>query len=175
MNFLIANTQFSSVTQPCLILCDPMDGSTPGFPVHHQLPELAQTHVYRISHLILCHPLLLLPSILPRIGSFPMSQFFLSGGQSFGVSASASVLPMNFQDLFPLGLTGLISWFENPRDSQKSSSTLQFKSINSSVLSFLYSLILTSIHDYCKNRSLTRWTFVGKVMFLLFPSFFNFF
>ena len=56
------------------------------------------------NHLILCHPLL-----LPASGSFPMSQFFASGGQSIGVSASASVLPMNIQDWFPLGLTGLIS------------------------------------------------------------------
>ena len=63
------------------------------------------------NHLILCHPLLLLPSIFPSIrvsGSFPMSQFFASCGQSIGVSPSASVLPMNIQDWFPLGLTGLI-------------------------------------------------------------------
>ena len=61
------------------------------------------------NHLILCHPLLLLPSIFPSIRSFPMSRFFASGGQSIGVSASASVLPMNIQNWFPLGLTGLIS------------------------------------------------------------------
>ena len=61
------------------------------------------------SHLILCCPLLLLPSVFPASGSFPMSQFFASGGQSIGVSASASVLPMNTQDQFPLELTGLIS------------------------------------------------------------------
>ena len=61
------------------------------------------------SHLILCHPLLLLPPIPPRSESFPMSQLFASGGHSTGVSASASVLPMNIQDWFPLGLTGFIS------------------------------------------------------------------
>ena len=60
-------------------------------------------------HLILCRPLLLLPSIFPSIGSFPVSQFFASGGQSIGVSALASVLPMNTQDWFPLGWTGWIS------------------------------------------------------------------
>ena len=60
------------------------------------------------NHLILYHPLLLLPSIFPSIRSFLMSQFFTSGGQSIGVSASASVLPMNIQGWFPLGLTGLI-------------------------------------------------------------------
>jgi len=61
------------------------------------------------SHLILCHPLLLLPQSFPASGSFPMSQLFASGGQSIGVSASASVLPMNSQDWFPLGWTGWIS------------------------------------------------------------------
>ena len=61
------------------------------------------------NHLILCHPLLLLPSIISNIGSFPMSQFFASVGQSIRVSASASVLPMNIQDWFPLGWTGWIS------------------------------------------------------------------
>ena len=68
------SVQFSSVTQSCLTLCDPMDCSTPGFPVHHQLPELAQTHaiesVMPSNHLILCCPLLLLPSIFPSIRVF---------------------------------------------------------------------------------------------------------
>ena len=86
-----------------------MDRSTPGLPVHHQLPEFAQTHsiesVMPSNHLILCRPLLLLPPILPSIRVFS-SQLFASGGQSTGVSASASVLPMNTQDLFPLGCTG---------------------------------------------------------------------
>ena len=65
--------QFSSVTQSCLTLCNPMDCSTPGFPVHHQLPELTQTHVHWVGdaiHLILCRPLLLLPSIFPSIRVF---------------------------------------------------------------------------------------------------------
>ena len=61
------------------------------------------------NHLILCYPLLLLPSTFPASGSFPTSQFFISGGQSTGTSVSASILPMNIQDWFPLGLTGLIS------------------------------------------------------------------
>ena len=65
----------------------------------------------------------------PASGSFPMSQFFASGGQSIGASASASVLPMNIEDWFPLGLSGLISF--SPRDSQESSPTPQIKSINS--------------------------------------------
>ena len=61
------------------------------------------------NHLILCHPLLLLPSIFPSIRSFPVSHFFASGGQSIGISTSASALPMNIQDWFPLGWTGWIS------------------------------------------------------------------
>ena len=65
--------------------------------------------VMPFNHPILCHTFLLLPSILPATGSFPVSQFFASGGQSIGVSASVSVLPMNIQDWFPLELTNLIS------------------------------------------------------------------
>ena len=81
----------------------------------------------------------------PVSGSFPMSQFFASGGQSIGVSASASVLPMNIQSWFPLGWTGWISCC--PGDSQESSPTPLFKSIKSLALSFLYSPTLTFIHD----------------------------
>ena len=80
-----------------------------------------------------CRPLFLLPSIFPSIGSFPRSQLFTSGGESIGASASASVLPMNTQDWFPLGWTGWLSC--SSRDTQESSPTPQFKSINF-VLSF---------------------------------------
>ena len=85
----------------------------------------------------------------PASGTFPMSQFFTSDGQSI---ALASILPMNTQGWSPLGWTGWISC--SPRDSQESSPTPQFKSINSSILSFLYSPTLTSIHDYWKNHNL---------------------
>ena len=74
LEFVISSVQFSSVAQSCLTLCDPMDCSMPGFPVHRQLPQLAQTHVHKVSdaihHLILCHPLLLQPSIFPSIRVF---------------------------------------------------------------------------------------------------------
>ena len=97
----------NSATQSCPTLCDPMDYSTPGFPVHHQLPEPTQTHVHpTISSSIV--PFSCLRSF-PASGSFPRSQFFASGGQNVGASALASVLPMNIQDWFPLGLTGWIS------------------------------------------------------------------
>ena len=93
--------QFNSVTQSCPTLCDPMNRSTPGLPVHHQLPEFTQTRVHRISDAIQpFHPLIPFSSCLqsfPASGSFPMSQFFASGSQSIGVSASTSVPPMNTQ------------------------------------------------------------------------------
>ena len=95
-------------------------------------------------------------------GSFLRSQFFTSGGQSIGISASASVLPMNIQDWFPLGLTCLISL--KPKGLSRVFSAPQFKSINSLVLSLLYGQTLTSIHDYWKNCiALTRQTLVSKV------------
>ena len=102
------------------------------------------------KHVILCHPLLLLPSIFPASGSFPVSQLFASGGQDIG--ASAPVLPMNIQDWFPLGLTGLISC--SPRDSQESSPTPQLRSIISSAFSLLYGPTLTPTHDYWGNHTI---------------------
>ena len=92
------------------------------------------------------------PQSFPASRSFQMSQFFASGGQSISVSASASVLPLNIQDWFPLGWTGLISL--QSKGLSRVSQTPQFKSINSSALSFLYSPTLTSIHDHWKNQSL---------------------
>ena len=89
------------------------------------------------------------PQSFPASGSFQMSQLLATSGLSIGVSASTSVLPMNTQDWSPLGWTGWISC--SPRDSQESSPTPQFKSINSLVLSFLYSPTLISIHDNWKK------------------------
>ena len=103
------------------------------------------------NHLILCRPLLP-PSIFPSIRVFPMSQLFLSDSQSIRVSASASVLPMNTQDWSPLGWTGWISL--QSKGLSRVFSHTQFKSINSSALSFLYSPALTSTHDYWKKQSL---------------------
>ena len=106
-----------------------------------------------------CHPTILssvtpffsCPQSFSASGSFPLSQFFASGGQSIAASASASVLPMNIQGWFPLGLTG---WSPCcPRDSQESSPAPQFESINSSVLSLLYGSTLTSVHNYWKKHN----------------------
>ena len=110
----MTSVQFSSVTQSCLTLCNPMDCSTPGFSVHHQLPELNQTHIHRISDAIqpfhpLSFPFFSCLQSFPASGSFPMSQIFASGGQSIGASASASILPLNIQDWFPLEWTCWIS------------------------------------------------------------------
>ena len=105
------SVQFSSVTQSCLTLCNPMDCSTPGLPVHHR--------VYSNScplswwcHLTISFsgvPFFSCLQSFTASGSFQMSKFFTSGGQRIGVSASALVLPMNIQDWFPLGWTGWIS------------------------------------------------------------------
>ena len=105
---------FSSVFQSCLTLCNPMDCSVPGFSVHHQFLEPTKTHVHPVgdanpnisssvvpfsSHL----------QSFPASESFPVSWFFASGDQITWVSASASVLPMNIQNWFPLRLTDLVS------------------------------------------------------------------
>ena len=98
-----SNQTVSSVTQSCLTLCNPMDCSTPGLPVLHQFLEFTQTHVHRACDAIQpSHPLpsffTSCPQSSPASVSFPMSQFFVSGGQSIGASALASVLPVNVQD-----------------------------------------------------------------------------
>ena len=90
----------------------------------------------------------------PASGSFQMSQFFTSGGQNIGVSTSASVLPVNIQDWFPLGWIGLISLQSKGLSRVFSNTTVQ--SISCSVLSFVYGPTLTSIHDYWKNQSFDR-------------------
>ena len=137
--------QFSSVAQSCPTLCDPMDCSRAGLPVHHQLPEHTQTHVHWVGDAIQPpHPL---SATFPPAPNPSQHQ----GGQSIGVSASPSVLPMDSQDW------SLLGWmFGSPcsqRDCQESYPTPQFKSINSLVLSFLYGPTLTSIYDYWKNYS----------------------
>ena len=149
--------QFGSVAQLCSTFCDPMDCSTPGLPVKSPIPGV-YSNSCPLSQW--CHPTISSSSVpfssplqsFSASGSFPGSQFFASGGQSIGFSASASVLPVNILDWFPLGW--LIGSPCSPRDSHESSPTTQFKSINSSALSFLYSPTLTSVHDYWKNHSL---------------------
>ena len=122
-------------------------------PVLHYLLKFAQTHIHWVSDATqLSHPLSspfssCLQSF-PASGSFPMSQLFASGGQSFGASVLASVLPVNIQGWFPLGLTGLISLQSKGLSRVFFSTT--FKSINPLAFSLLYGPILTSVHDYCR-------------------------
>ena len=125
----------------------PCPSPTPG--VFSNSCPLSQWYHPTISSSVI--PFSSCPQSFPALLSFPVSQFFSSGGQSIGVSASASVLPLDIQDWFPLGL--MVRSPYSPRDSQESSPTPQFKSINSSALSFLCSPTLTSIHDYWKNHS----------------------
>ena len=103
----------SSLAKPCLVLCDPTDCSTPGFPVLHYLPEFAHTHVYwgsdaiQPSHTL--SPLLLLPWIFLSIRAFSNESTLRIRWPNIRASTSASVLPVNIQDWSPLGLTGFIS------------------------------------------------------------------
>ena len=137
--------QFTSVTQSCPTLCDPMDCSTPGLPVHHQLPEFTQTHVHpAISSSVI--PFSSCLQSFPASGSFPMSQFFASGGQSIGVSAL--VLPMNIWDWLPLGWTGWISLL-----SKGLSSLLHHHSSKASVLQCSTFFIFQLSHSHWKNHS----------------------
>ena len=120
---------FSSVTQSYLTLCDPMDCNMPGFPVHHQLPEFTQT----CPSSQWCHPTIsssVIPfssclQTFPVSGSSKMSQFFASGGQSVGISASGTVLPMNIQDWFPLGWSGWLSLLSKGFSRVFSNTTVQ--------------------------------------------------
>ena len=109
--------QFSSVAQSCPILCDPIDCSTPGLHVHHQLKSIES--LMPSNHLILCCPLLLPPSIFPRIRLFSNESVL-----RIRCGASASVLPVNIQDWFPLGWTGLISLLSKGHSRIFSSTTV---------------------------------------------------
>ena len=136
-----------------------MNCSTPGFPVLHYLPDFAQVHVHWCHLTLSVMPsnlLILLPPSPPTFSlyqhqSFPMSWLFLSGDQNIGVSASASVLPMNMQGWFPLGLTDLISFPSKGFPNVFSSTTIQKHPFLA--LSLLYGPTLSPLYDYWKNHS----------------------
>ena len=133
---------------------NPLDCSTPGFLCLHYHPEFAQTHVHWVGDAIQPSQPLLSPSAalsFPASGSFPMNLLFKSGGQSIRASASASVLSMNIQSWFPLGLTGLI--FLLSKALSRGSPVPQLNSINPLALGLLYGPTFTSVHDYWKNHS----------------------
>ena len=146
-----SSVQFSSVAQCCQTLCDPMDCSMPGLPVYHQLPEFTQIHVHWVGDAIQPSCPLSFPSppacsLSQHQSLFQLNQLFTSGDQSVGASASASVLPMNIQDWFPLGLTGLISL---------QSKGLSWIFFNTTVQKhqFFSGPTLASVLDYLKNHS----------------------
>ena len=154
-NEILKLFQFSSVTQSCLTLCNPIDCSTTGVHVHQQLQSLLKLmsieSVMPSNHLISVVPFSSCLQSFPASESFPMSQFFTSDGQSIEASVSASVLPMNIQNWFPLGLTGLISLQSTGLSRVYSNTTVQKHQFFG--VSFLYSPTLRSIHDYWKNHS----------------------
>ena len=162
--------QIRSVAQSCPTLCDPMNRSTPGLPVHHQLPEFTQTHVHRVSDAIQpSHPLSSpsppAPNPSQHQSSFPMSQLFTWGVQTTGVSALASFLPKKSQGWSPSQWTGWISLQSKGLSRVFSNTTVQkhqFFGAQSSSQS--------NSHPYMtagNTIALTRRTLVGKVMFLL--------
>ena len=145
-----------------------MDWITPGFPVHHQLPELTQTHAHWLGGAIqTSHPLSFPVSHLqscPASESLQMSPLFSLGGQSNGVSASTSALPMNIQDCFPLGLTSWIS-LQSKGLSRVFSNTMVQKHQSSAFF------IVQLSHPYMttgKTIAFTRENFAGQLMSLLF-------
>ena len=150
------SVQFSSVAQLCLILCNPMDCSMQGLPVHHQLPEFSQTHVHWVRDAIQPSssvvPFFSHLNSFPASGSFPMGQFFASAGQSIGVSASTSVLPMNTQDWSPLGM----DWLDLLTVQGTLKSLLQHHSSKASILWCSAFFIVQLSHLYMttgKNHS----------------------
>ena len=152
----ISSVQFSSVAQSCPTLCDPMNRSTPGLPVHQQLPEFTQTHVHRsampFSHLILCHPPLLLPTIFPSIRVF-LDESVLRirwpkyWSFSFSISPSKEI---------PGSISFRMDWLDLLAVQGTLKSLLQHHSSKASILwcSAFFTVQLTSIHDHRKNHSL---------------------
>ena len=164
----IQNIQFISVAQSCPALCNPMDCSTLGFPVHHQLLEPTQTYVHHVmpsNHLILCHSLLLLPSIFPSIRVFSNESVLHIRWPKYW---SFSFSPSN-------EYSGLISfridWLPLLAVQGTLKSLLQHHSSKASVLQHSAFFIVQLSHPYMttgKTIALTKWMFVGKVMPLLF-------
>ena len=163
--------QFSSVAQSCPTLCDPMNCSRPGLPVQHQLPEFTQTHVHRVgvpsSHLILCCPLFLLPPIPPSIRVFSNESTLRMRWPNYR-SFSFRIIPSK-------EIPGLISfrmdWLGLLAVQGTLKSPLQHHNSKASILQCSVFFIVQLSHPHMttgKTIALTRWTFVGKVMSLLF-------
>ena len=158
-NCLFTILLVSSVTQSCPTLCDPMNCSTPGLPVHYKLPAFTQTHAHRVGDVIQpSHPL---SSPSPPALNPSQHQGLFQWVNSLHEVAKVLEFQLQHQSLQWTPRTyllqdGLVGSPCSPRDSQVSSPTPQFTSINFSVLSFLHSPTLTSIHDHWKNHSLDQ-------------------
>ena len=166
---MFSSVQLSSVAQSCLTLCDPVNHSTPGLPVHHQLPEFTQTQVHRVvmpsSHLILCRPLLLLPPIPPSIKVFSNESTLCMRWPKYW-SFSFSIIPSK-------EIPGLISfrmdWLDLLAIQGTLKSLLQHHSSKASILLCSAFFTVQLSHPYMttgKTIASTRQTLVGKVMFL---------
>ena len=153
----LSSDQIRSVAQSCPTLCNPMNCSTPGLPVHHQLPEFTQTHGHQVSDAIQpSHPLSSPSPPAPNPSQHQSLFQWVHSSHEVPKVLEFQLQHHSFQrnlraDLLQNGLVGSPC---SPRDSQESSPTPQFKTINSLALSFLHSPTLTSIHDHGKNHSL---------------------
>ena len=157
------------VTQPCPTICDPMDYSTPGFPVHHQLPELAQTHVHQVGDAIQPYHSLSFPSppafsLSQHRGLFKWFSFSHHVAKVLEFQLQHQSFPMNTPD-WSLGLTGWISLQSKEFSRVFSNTTVQKHQFFGAQISLWSNC---QIHDYWKTIALTRWTFVSKMMSLLF-------
>ena len=143
--------QIRSVAPSCPTLCDPMNHSTPGLPVHHQLPEFTQTHVHRVSDAIQpSHPLLSHSSPAPNPSQHQSLYQRVNSSHEVAKVLEFQLQHHSFQGTPRANLlqNGLVGSPCSPMDSQESSPTPQFKSITCSVLRFLYTPALISIHNY---------------------------
>ena len=154
----------SSITQSCLTLCDPMDSSMPGFPVHHQLPELAQTHVHQVCDVIQPSHSLWSPSIVPNIRVFSNESVFHIRWPkywSFSISPSSEYSRL---------ISFMIDWLDLLDIQGTRKSLLQYHSSKVSILQCSAFFMVQLSHPYMttgKTIALTRWIFVGRIMSLL--------
>ena len=168
---LLTSVQVSSVAQSCPTLCDPMNRSMPGLPVHHQLPQFTQTHVHRVGDAIQpshpCRPLLLLPPIPPSIRVFSNESILCMRWPEYS-SFSFSISPSNEH---PGLISFMMDWLDLLAAQGTLKSLLQHHSSKASIFWCSAFLTVQLLHPYMttgKTIALTRWTFVGKVMSLLF-------
>ena len=157
--------QFSSVAQSCPTLCDPMDSSTPGLPVHHQLPKFIQTHVHQSvmssNHLILCHPLLLLPSIFPSIRICSNESVLCIRWPKYW-SFSFSMSPSNE---YSRRISFRIDWFDLLAVQRALKCLLQHHNSKASIFWCSAFFVVQLSHPYMttgKTIASTIWTFVSK-------------